>query len=145
VEVAVLTPPAGDRMVGIRWIVVDEPVGSALVIGIPREFGHEESSIRAQVPGDCLEHSRKFCMVQRHRRRDRVEFAEPRRVLERCLDQTLVSGRVRIHADRGKAKLGQTVDQSTIATAEVQDPRTASELRRDSGIEVLPPPVVSHS
>ena len=53
-------------------------------------------------------------------------------------------GRVRIHTDRVKAELGQTVDQSAIATAEVKDPRTASEHRSENRVEVLPPPIVGH-
>jgi hypothetical protein len=55
-----------------------------------------------------------------------------------------VGGRAGIHADRIKAELGQTIDQCAIATAEVKDPRTPRQHRRDNRVQVVPPPVVGH-
>lgn len=132
-----LTLPAGDRMIGVRSIVVRQPLSSTLVIGIPRELGHEQLTVRAQMSVDRSEHVGEVCVVQRHRGGDRVEFAEPGRVLDRGSDQTRVSGRARIHADGVKAKLGQSVDKAAIATAEIKDPRTAGEHRSDNRVEVF--------
>jgi hypothetical protein len=66
------------------------------------------------------------------------------RAWDSCLDQTRVGGRAGIHADRIKAELGQTIDQCAIATAEVKDPRTPRQHRRDNRVQVVPPPVVGH-
>jgi len=52
-EAAVLVPPPGDRVIGVRGIMAGEPGGTAVVEGIPVEVVDEQPTVRTQQPGQC--------------------------------------------------------------------------------------------
>ena len=84
-------------------------------------------------------------MVQRHDGGNCVKLTFQLRVLNTHRDQALVRRCGRIHSERVEAKLGQAVNQSAVATSDVQHARTCRDRRRKDSVEVLPPPRSSHT
>ena len=144
-EVPVLALPPGHRIVGIRGIMLSEPPGCAVVVGMPVEVVHEKPPARAEQPGECRGNGIQLGVVERHDGDDRIEGADALNILGRFPDQVWLNGSARVHAERIEAKFPQTVNQAAVTTANVEDSRARGKGRRDGRVEILPPAGVSHT
>jgi hypothetical protein len=76
-QVSVFMPPSCYRVIGVGGIMLGEPAGRAVVVGIPVEVVHEKPPARAEQPGDGGSHGLQLGVVERHDGGDSVKYAEP--------------------------------------------------------------------
>jgi len=82
--------------------------------------------------------------VKRHHRADGIELADRAHVLHTFGNEARVRTRARIDAYGIKAACAQTLNQSTVAAADVEDTRVRSNALNNRRVEPTPPPIFGH-
>jgi hypothetical protein len=132
-----LALPSSYRIVGIRGIMHGEPVGCAVVVGIPVEVVYEKLPVRAEHSAERRRYGIQPRVVERHDGDGSIKRADAANMLDRFPDQPRVNGRGRIHAERIEAKFSQAVNQAAVTTPDVEDVRAGGKARGNGRVDYV--------
>jgi hypothetical protein len=121
-----------------------QPRFGTSVVTLPSEVVDEQLPGRAKQAAECGGDAIEARVVKRHHRADGIELADRAHVLHTFGNEARVPTRARIDAYGIKAACAQTVNQSTVAAADVQDTRVRGNALNNRGVEPTPPPIVGH-
>jgi hypothetical protein len=121
-----------------------QPRFGTTVVTLPREVVDEKLPGRAKQAAECGGDAIEARVVKRHHRADGIELADRAHVLHTFWNEPRVRTRPRIDAYGIKAACAQTLNQSTVAAADVQDTRVRSNAFNNRRVEPTPPPIFGH-